>query len=265
MIEDLITDDLLLKNKKIINNLEIILINGYIYRGDLHTHTTRLLYKPRFFGSYESCIKYFKYVKSTFYIKKYKTLSDVKLLNLSLNEDNKKKVINLFKNVLFPVLKNKYSYIPENILQIEIKISFILLQIFFGFIPNFYYNLDLLDLTPEFIINYFKKLSLKQSYLDFLLLLITEYKNDKSILPSRSTFDYFDKLLIKKLYFLLKPLDIDGCCYVENNNYNQNNLCNIIADKLEIKSLCPPTELCIFNPIKFVKFVKIYPLNNDIN
>ena len=234
------------------NNLNFITINGFIYRGDEHTYLMETN-KPKYFGSFETSALY---VDNKEYIKKFKTLHTLKILDLTNTKNNINKINSFFKNDLLNLLIIKYEYLPESYLKFIIKITHLFLQIFNGIIINNYYNIDLLGLSIKNIIKYLKKYEFNEIDIQFIIKLLTTYKKNKKILPSRVGITKFDNLIIKNLKFLLEPLGINGVFYIETKK-TEESLCNILDKDFKLVS-CVPSDILLFNPKKDVKITNIY-------
>lgn len=232
------------------------IINGYIYRGDEHTNLV-LSKSPKFYGTKESALEYTENRK---YLKRYKTITPLRLLNLS-PENNIENIHNFFKNFLIdhPTLLNK---------QLDIKISFIVLQVMFGLINN--NKVDKVGMAQEDIIKYFKNKNISDSNSRIFLFIINRLLKRK--IPSRCSIRSIDKMLMINLKNILAFMNIDGIYYINNDVKDNNLLCkfvNIFYGKGA--DTCTPTEICIFDPANKLGGVimwqktnnKLIPLNKN--
>ena len=263
-------DDSIIKQEFDGYPLNIVVLDGYIYRGDRHFGHS-ILHRPKFYGDYDSA---YSYVKNNLYFKTYITIHPIKLLCLNDTKDNIKLIKDFIKYLI-----NQDKYINNNI----IKVTYILLQICFGLIEGAFNNLDLCGLDLNIIGNYLihyknqiKKKEFDDELMDLLKMIINKYQTN-NIIPSRLSILEFDGILVSMLSEILVPYGIDGIWYnnsikymkLQNNEFDQKNqiLCMAINRDLykteSSKISCVPSDLCIFYPFGKLKMTKIEQKIND--
>jgi hypothetical protein len=233
--------------------LEKITIDGYIYRGDPHNFDM-VRDKPTYYGDYQSALKY---IKNNEYIKTFKTLNEINLLCLN----------NTPKNIRFIHL-----FFTEFLLQQPSEdktftiITFILLQVAYGFIFDSMKNLNLYGLSTNDIKDYLIKNINDIDVVDDFIDIITIYIKD-DIIPSRCSLRKIDQLLMNNLNILFSPYNFQGIWFLSEETIKNNELCMVINRELfEIKTSmlsCVGTELCIFNPNKYLKNVRLEKYTNN--
>jgi len=208
------------------------IIDGYIYRGDEHT-TLVLSKSPKFYGTKESAMEY---IVNGNYLKRYKTMKKLTLLNISAG-NNVKNIIDFFMNFLL-----KHQKLQKMLL--DVKISFIIIQALFGIVEN--NRIHKLDLNDNDITNYFKTKKISDVTTKLFLKIINHII--KKTVPSRCSIRSIDKLLMNNLMNILLFMKIDGVYYI-NTATGGNLLCKEVNKyyKKNVES-CVPTEICIFNP-----------------
>lgn len=250
------------KNPDIINNsakiikingyeLEIILLDGTLYRGDVDTKPMLRSF-PTWFGDYNSS---FEYVSENEYLKQYKTKRPLKLLSVSNTKENIERIKNFFTNIKYP----KFKKLPE--------IIYLLLQFSYGLIEGKFRNIDKGNLTIKDI-KYFmrtnpigsKMIIVNQNTIDIFIHIITN-KYYKNAIPSRCSIKEIDKLLTSSLEQLLKSFEFDGIWFDNSVKIQDNSLCiKVNKDIFDSKSkelTCVPSEMTIFNPSRTLDIVKI--------
>lgn len=255
------------KNKDVVNNnitntdigdhkLTQIIINGTIYRGDKHPFDV-LRQKPAFFGDKQSAIDYVH--TNNWYIKTYTTKRPLKLLNISNTPDNILLLRNFFKNYLIP----KYDNDPL------VKITYILLQVLYGIIPDNMSNLDMVGLDTKFIRQHFEQ----DINIDKFIYLLDNYKLP-TIIPSRTSLRELDQYLVDDLDVMLEQFNIDGIWFspYENNNANIQDKSKLLCIRVNKDILkrdsqeltCVPSEMCIFKPNESLNIVRLQQNVNNI-
>lgn len=213
------------------------LINGFIYRGDNHNNIV-LSYSPKFYGTYNSALKY---VEENEYFKRYSTIKTLRLLKITNDEKNSKKILNFFINTLLEKETDK----------IQIKIAIVLLQVLFGVVLK---KINTLDLTENLIKQYLLSQNINNKIIDLFLKIVEDLgSNQSDTIPSRCSIRQLDKLFMKILKNILYKYNIDGTYYFQLPSYNDiknspNLLCNKVNDSYESGSTCVPSEICVFNP-----------------
>jgi hypothetical protein len=84
------------------------------------------------------------------------------------------------------------------------------------------------------------------------------------IVPSRMSIKSLDKMVVANLARILSPLGIHGLLYIRSADYNNVKegkilMCKLI-DRIHFDSgktgkTCVPTEICIFEPYKQLKYI----------
>lgn len=214
-------------------NIITKIINGYIYRGDEHNALV-LSKSPKFYGTKESAMEY---IVDGEYLKRYRTIGKIRLLNITAGQ-NTENIINLFKNYLIGHNLLKH-------LQIDIKISYIIIQAMFGLSKDG--TIDKAGLADDDIIKYFKKQKIIDANTKIFMKIINNII--KRTIPSRCSIRPIDQLLMMNLRDILSFMKIDGIYYINTNTTGKNLLCKTI-DKYygENADTCTPTEICIFDP-----------------
>jgi hypothetical protein len=249
------------------NELNILHLDGYIYKGD--SHNLLMLDKhPRFFGSRECALKYI-YSSDSFFLKRYKTVGNLKILNVTPTHDNIVNIQKFFARI-------KLAYNVKDHATNELDITYILLQLVFGLIDNNITNLNMNGLTMKDIIKYLQKMRRKynitSTVFDIFQKDITNLINNKSmgnvrqddVVPSRMSIKSLDKMVVANLARILSPLGIHGLLYVRSTDYNNVKegkilMCKLIDrmhfDNGKTGRTCVPTEICIFEPYKQLKYI----------
>lgn len=303
-----------LKNKDFESNIEVNYMNynlrvkkiyGHLYRGDIHKNIV-LSTKPKFYGSLESSSEYVGTENNV--IKRYTTMKQLNILDLSNTENNFINIMNFFENEFvvpdielktkleknFITLQNTKTIktikttstvetvepnepnenrendlhmAEKNITKLnniitEKKIMLFLLQLCFGIILN--NDLKLYDLPHEKLEKYLLAHGIKNTDIEMSLMIKKIYEKYPDTIPSRFGVRKFDKLLAKLLKIYLKPFNIDGVMYIEQHNDNKEKLlCSRFNKLLNSEStMCPPTEICVFNPHIDLGGVKMWVIKN---
>jgi len=220
-------------------------IYGYIYRGDIHKNIV-LGKEPKFYGSFKSSNEYLVLNENN-YIKRYTTIKELTLLDVSNIDNNHENLLNFFEKEFIKL--NSENYI-EKIVMIY------LLQLCYGIILN--NKIKSYDLKYSVFIDYFKKNGITDDNIKTSFIVSKMYENDKTILPSRFGLRPFDKLLVKLLKKYLYSFKIDGILYIKNEKIDDKNLlCNKFSE-----TLCAPTEICIFHPNLDLGGIEIWKVVN---
>lgn len=249
------------------NILNMLSLNGYIYRGDSHNATV-LNKHPRFFGSRDSALKYI-YSSDNFFLKRYKTVGTLQILNLTPTHDNIINIKNLFDRI-------KTTYIAKKQNTTELDVTYVLVQLIFGLIDDNISKLNMNNLTMRDIVRYLQNVRRKYNitsvvfdifYKDIMNLI--NYKSmgnvrQMDILPSRISIKSLDKMVVANLSRILSPLGIHGLLYIRSADYNNVKdgkilMCKLIDrihfDNGKTGRTCVPTEICIFKPYKQLKYI----------
>lgn len=242
------------------NNLELVILNGIIYRSDQHTISI-MRHKPAYFGDYQSAIKY---IKVGDYLKYYKTKRPLRLLNLDNTTENIVKLYNFFINYLLK---------QDNANVIKIQITYILLEIAYGLVINSMKNLDTFNLDINFIGDYLSNVCHIDNDVVYDIVYIIAKYTKESIIPSRFSLRQIDKLIMDNLKELLTPYNFDGIWFDSKYKSKEEDkeLCRIMNQKFfdvnSDKLTCVPSEIGIFEPIKTLHLYKIlkYVNNKFIN
>ena len=269
--------DVKLINKRTIleknSDINIILLNGNIYRTD--DHTSLVLRKfPAFFGSYESAIEY---IQNGFYIKKYKIKRELKIILLDETMNNVTLIQNMFQ---YMINKNKMN-------NIKIKLEYILIQVLYGIILDKFSNIDLCGMSFDEIhknlISECKKIEvdakrkIEESSIETFIDILKMYSTRNDIKPSRVSLRYLDQTLMYLMSETFKSYD--GIYYHKkemNKNMNiksddhsdkgNNDLCYIVNKELYEKNTkgytCVPSEICIWHPQNDLDIVDINKYEN---
>jgi hypothetical protein len=246
----------ILNNKSIIVNY--IPLNGTIYRSDKHT-MTMLREKPTFFSDYQSTMSYMG--KAYIYIKKYDTKEQLKLLSLNDDSENIDRISNFFTEYLPSVAKSESA-------KHDIIITYILLQLAYGLIKDNTKNINMCGVENSFIETYLKNnYKLEDNDWQDLNIILTDYMN-RDLIPSRCSLRYIDKILMKCLNKIIPVYGFSGIWYdASNKTYTERMLCKIVNTELYNKDTnkltCVPSEICIFNPKKYLSYVELSEYNND--
>jgi len=223
-------------------------INGYIYRGDYHMNNVLSLI-PRFYGTKESASKY---ILKGSYLKRYTTMRELILLNMSNdNENTNKDMIIFFKNMAKQYLE----------FSLDIKIASILSQICFGLVSKVF---DMMELSLKDVSEYLMKNTIEFTEVRMFFELVYSLLKRESV-PSRCSIRIFDKLLMKILSKILKPLKIDGIFYVQPRDLSPDGpkkLCEI-ANKYFKENTCVPTEIVIFDSSNNLGAVEFWKKTNN--
>jgi hypothetical protein len=234
--------------------LYVVNIDGIIYRSDRHEGSL-LRTEPAFFGDYEAAAKYL-YDES--YIKAYKTRSPVTLL--SLDKKNIERIKRFFKEYLINHDEHKDA----------VKVTYVMLQIFYGMIDGLFENLDLWGLSLDNIYEYFRNLRIKKPKdrvypEDFKLfsMMVNRYTKE-DVLPSRCSIRKFDRILMNNLKRIFGRYGIGGIWYskpVLSDAELPKRLCMRVNrdhyDKDKEEPSCVPSEIGIFNPADTLELMKM--------
>lgn len=231
-------------------NLQTILINGYIYRGDNHKNFV-LTNSPKFYGTYETSLMY---TPDGDYLKRYTTLKSLRLLNLSNDNKNTTTILKFLKET---VLMNT----TDNDSIMKIKMTIILVQVLFGMIV---YTLDKMQLSDEDISDFLEKQKISGLTTALFLKVVNDLQSKySSTIPSRCSMRPLDKLLMKLFREILVQYEIDGTFYVQGPEFEkqkkiENLLCNKVDKNYEYGTTCVPSEICIFNPDSVLGSIKFW-------
>lgn len=229
--------------------IKTLLINGIIYRGEWNVPLI-LPKKPKFYGSMESAIEY---ISENKYLVIYKTNKPLRLLDLSLNDEN----IESIKYFFLEYLMNKF---PNQ--STDIKMIYIFIQIAFGLIKNNMTYLNLCELDPSLIYNYAKVNNIKKKDINLLEKIMTVHIFDTTIIPTRVSTKGIDKMIMRKMAQFCEPLNIDGCFHNNKNTYDKISACKIFSQYFT-GTLCVPPELTIFKPILNLKVIETLKKKNN--
>ena len=232
-------------------DLRIKKLYGYIYRGDTHKNLV-LSTDPKFYGSLESSSDYI--IGNNNYMKRYTTMRALNILDLSNINDN---FINVMK-----FFEDKFVTTETNNISIEKKIMVFLVQLCFGIILN--NDLKLYDVSDENLKKYLINRGISEIDVQIALMIKDIYKNYPDTIPSRFGIRKFDKLVVKLLRTYLKDFNIDGVMYVEQITKDVDKLLCVRFNKIlqSDSTMCPPTEICIFNPHLDLGGVEIWIVKN---
>ena len=248
-----------------INNydVEIINLNGIIYRSDQHT-MDMLRSSPACFGDYNSA---FAYLYPNSYLKTYETKMPLKLFSLNKDYDNKVRLNKFFKEFLFNEQQYKNNILP--------KILYVILQISHGIVVKSLKDIDLCGLTINEIENYLlnaktdnPKNKLTTEDTNKIKFIINNVSKMDTI-PSRVSLKMLDKFIMTSLKTILIPYKLDGTYYLEeqiSKEDEKKTLCYYINKeyfKKESTGLtCVPKEIVIFDPSNTLKITKIQQESN---
>lgn len=214
------------------------IISGYIYRGDSHRNIV-LVNSPRFYGTYTSASMY---VEEDHYLKRYTTMKNLRLLNLS--NDDKDDVRNLLKFFTTFVLDKSPN-------KVDVAIIIVLLQVLFGLIDG---KLNKVSLSDKAITDFLVKHKIENLTIELFIKIVDDLASgDTDTIPSRCSIRPLDKLLMVLMRDTLTPYDIDGTFYFQKSVYDTklkspNLLCNKVDENYDGGTTCVPSEICIFNP-----------------
>jgi len=240
-------------------DIEIINLNGIIYRSDQHT-MDMLRSSPACFGDYNSA---FAYLYPNSYLKTYETKIPLKLFSLNKDHDNKIRLAKFFKGFLFNEPQYKNDILP--------KILYVILQISHGIVVKSLKDIDLCGLTINEIENYLlnaktdnPKNKLVIDDTNKIKHIINDVSKMDNIIPSRVSLKNLDKFIMTSLKTLLVPYKLDGTYYLEelmSKEDEKKTLCYYINKeyfKKESTGLtCVPKEIVIFDPSNTLKITKI--------
>ena len=231
-------------------NINIIMLDGTIYRGDTHDNTL-LRHSPAYFGDYKSSARY---LSKDSYLKLYTTKYPIKLLCLNNDQDNITKLKTLFRDAL----SLKFGK--------RALVTFILLQISYGIIFGNSLNIDLMGLPIPKILQTLKhKMNLPKDNISDINTILTNYAKDSKIRPSRCSMREVDKCIVFNLRIMLDKHQIGGIWFSNKFVYSDDplnmSLCvkvnKDIYEKESTKLTCVPSEINIFNPSKSLNIKKI--------
>jgi len=252
---DYITAEIINKTTSITSisgfELEQVIINGTLYRGDKHTNSL-LRHKPAFFGDRESALTYMRKFDVS-YLKYYSTKHPLKLLVLTNYEENCIRISKFFKEYLTKQTNN----------PTDIYITYIMMEIAYGLIPNVMNNLDLCGFDIPFIETYMRNVyKINNEAVIKFVEILNKYK-DQSLAPTRISIREIDQSLINNLQRILKPYSFEGLWYdwytvgttMENLVCRRVNL--DIFNKDTVRLTCVPGEMSIFVPDQSLRIIKI--------
>jgi hypothetical protein len=234
--------------------LNIVVIDGIIYRGD-HHKKNKIGNIPTFFGSYDAA---FLYLDDEYYLKHYQTMRPLNLLCLNNTNENIQIIKNIFMNS--PLI----TIIDRKILNI----THIFLQLFYGLIEGPFSNLNLYGETLESIFIFlqkdiFKLYNISDNDKKILKTLIDLRLND-SVIPSRIGFWTFDFITITLIKHIFSKYGIEGVWFSHRDytDDEQKNLACIKINKLLFNSdnnepTCAPNDLALFKSKNNVKLIKM--------
>jgi len=250
------------------HDLKIASINGVIYRGDHHTSNV-LRKTPAFYGDIKHAILYALQQNKDTYMKAYTTVKPLNLLVIS--KSNHVMLDTFFREVLL-------NDIHFN--KTVVKITHVILQICVGMINGNMDALDLWDFSVKEVIDYFKyHVDEVPAELYTKIEFIIKNFNTKDIYPSRMSIRPIDKILMKNLKMLFSGYNIHGTWFdasedpryftfgSKNHDDRKHLLCHHV-DKYIYKNdsrqdlTCPPSELCIFNPSKYLDIPSIVKIKS---
>lgn len=244
-----------------LHNLRIKKLFGYIYRGDLHNNFV-LSIDPKFYGSLESASEYL--LTEGNIMKRYTTIRQLNILDLSDVDNNFSNIMKFFENE-FIYVSSEENKIEKNLL--EKKIMVILLQICFGImIDN---KLRMYNTNHEEITKYLNDKKISDSDIKLLFFVEKIFSKQSDVqtdtIGSRFGMRIFDKLLMKLLKCHLTKYKIDGVLYIEKQNIDKSKtLCNRFNKLLKLSaSMCPPSEICIFNPSIVLGGIQMWIIKNN--
>lgn len=245
------------KDNKI--NIEVVYLDGYIYRGDPHNNLI-LSTVPRFYGTQESAQKYFNS-----YVKKYHTKRKLKLLYVGSSNENKRMLLDMIKCMI----KNNNDDDKD-----VLESMYIVIQVIYGVIIDKFSNIDTLGLSDDEIsekldkscktLDYMYDESIE--YIEMLLDMIEYYKTRDDIKPSRVGIRYLDKLLMEMLMKIFTKYDYDGI-YLNNGKMTETHLCYHVNNEYYNKKItntltCIPSEMTIWNPQRDLDIVEMKKYEN---
>lgn len=237
--------------------LDIVVINGTVYRGDVHNNDV-LVDRPKFFGDYKSASMY---LADDTYIKKYNTKRSLKLLSLSSNP----RCVNAIRELFDRYVIDKY--------KTRGKVLFILLQMGFSLIASERLEIDLMGLTMKQIEKSLqKKFRLSREVIGKIRKILTEYTTDPKIVPSRCSMREVDQAVMRLMRKVLRPMGIDGVWFYSifknKDSKDKTSLClKVNKDMFDIEhsvGTCVPNDMCIFNPKATLDIVKIFHIRRLI-
>jgi len=248
---------------KMIDGYELYVMNidGIIYRSDRHVGSL-LRTEPAFFGDYESA---FKYLYDESYIKAYKTKGPINLLSLKNNEKSINGIKRFFKEYLINQEGNKN----------DVKVTYIMLQIFYGLINGSFKDLDLWDMSLDNIYDYFKNLRIKKPKdrvypEDFKLfsMIVNRYTKE-DVLPSRCSIRKFDRILMNNLKRIFGKYGVGGIWYSKPVLSGTESSSTELSKRLCIRvnkdhygkdgenPSCVPSEIGLFTPSDTLELEKM--------
>jgi hypothetical protein len=256
------------------NNTNIISLNGYIYRADKHSNYMLRKF-PAYFGSLNSALEYFE---KEFYMKKYKTKKELKIILLDGTQNNIRLLQNMYKNMI----NREKTYNINNINNTNIRLEYILIQVLYGMILDKFNKIDLCDMSFNEIYDNLlllcKKISVKTkepvliSEINIFIYILATYSIQDEIKPSRMSVRYLDRILMHLMnetfeskydgiYYNRLEIDENTNIKSESLKIGENDLCYLVNKeiyKMDRKDYsCAPSEICIWNPKKNLDLVEM--------
>jgi len=255
---DYIDDNSLRKGQESVyenQQINTIILNGYVYRGDIHNGITVSTTKTIFFGTYMSSKEYAQYENT--YIKKYVTKQPLRLLDLTATTENTKNIPKFFLGYVLEELTKMNNSREQN--ELKIKVILILLQIFYGLIDGYMENLNMHGLETDMLLKFMEKNMFIRNVKLFGMILRKIANKNHQIQPSRTSLGKFDRYIMLHLQQMLLPIGIHGCFYIEQKyeNHDVKTFCQIMNTLFTEGETCIPSEICIFTPDRFLFFSDI--------
>ena len=238
--------------------LRIKKLFGYIYRGD---HHPEIFYStnPKFYGSSVSASDYTskndEKLGEKNYMKRFTTMRKLNIVDFSNVNNNFTNILSFLEKVF---VKNE-----TNDVSTEKKMMVLLLQICYGIILD--NTVKTYGLEKDIIIKYLQNKGISDTNIAILFLIINAYTKHPNIISSRCGIRPLDKLVVKLAKKYLQEYKIDGILYVNNNTTDNDKkllLCNILSLYYSGGTMCPPTEVCIFNPQHNLGAMEVWEKNN---
>lgn len=239
--------------------LDIVHIDGSLYRGD-HNNKNLIGERTQYFSDKKSANEYANDdITKDGYIKVYATKHKINILSLNNTSKNISQLKYFFTKYL---VDRGYT---------DGKKLFVLLQIFYGLIDGPFSKLDMMGYSikdiKEFLVD--DKLGMTYNALWYIDK-IFQLTNDKTVLPSRCSFNENDKLIARKLKEIFMPLGIHGIWF-SHQKINENLLCfkvNQVIFKYDEKKFhyditCVPNEMGIFCPKCYLTLKHIIKIKQE--
>lgn len=226
--------------------LEVISLNGKIYRGDTH-NMWKVADRPKYFGT-ETSSK--MYLREGSFLKAYITKQPLLCLNLTNSKHNVAKVINFIRQEGPKILRSQNMSDEE--IKWKIAITVLLLQMFQGFVLTSY-STEIADLPVDKISKYLKDKGFDEDQVEFFYEILEIVKQNPGLKSSRVSFKDTDLLLNNELKSFFTPLGIQGYFFIANYK-EEYSLCKLLKKEYGYYN-CVPTEICIFHPPKYVRYV----------